>query len=116
VLPVIHEIQASGIQSLRGVARAGSSRNCDGTWWRMGRGIATARGGVWDPRAGVRHFASRLVMPDGDRVEEVVVAEDSAGLTATPCACVGGKYRPNRDIPFQENLDGQTFQARFDVC
>jgi hypothetical protein len=27
---------------------------------------------------------------------------------ATPRACVGGKYRPNRDIPFQEDLDGQT--------
>ena len=28
---------------------------------------------------------------------------------ATPRACVGGKYRPNRDILFQEDLDGQTF-------
>jgi hypothetical protein len=28
---------------------------------------------------------------------------------ATPRACVGGKYRPNRDLPFQEDLDGRTF-------
>jgi hypothetical protein len=38
VLPVIREIQASGIKSLRGVARALAAR-----------GIATARGGAWTP-------------------------------------------------------------------
>jgi DNA invertase Pin-like site-specific DNA recombinase len=38
VLPVIREIQASGVKSLRGVARALSAR-----------GIATARGGTWTP-------------------------------------------------------------------
>jgi DNA invertase Pin-like site-specific DNA recombinase len=38
VLPVIREIQASGVKSLRGVARALAAR-----------GIATARGGVWTP-------------------------------------------------------------------
>jgi DNA invertase Pin-like site-specific DNA recombinase len=38
VLPVIREIQASGITSLRGVARALTAR-----------GIATARGGEWSP-------------------------------------------------------------------
>ncbi len=38
VLPVIREIQASGIKSLRGVARALTAR-----------GIATARGGAWSP-------------------------------------------------------------------
>jgi DNA invertase Pin-like site-specific DNA recombinase len=38
VLPVIREIQASGIQSLRGVARALAAR-----------GMATARGGAWTP-------------------------------------------------------------------
>ena len=38
VLPVIREIQASGVKSLRGVARALSAR-----------GIATARGGEWSP-------------------------------------------------------------------
>ena len=38
VLPVIHEIQASGVKSLRGVARALAAR-----------GIATARGGAWTP-------------------------------------------------------------------
>jgi DNA invertase Pin-like site-specific DNA recombinase len=36
VLPVIREIQASGVKSLRGVALAA-------------RGIATARGGAWTP-------------------------------------------------------------------
>ena len=39
VLPVIREIQASGISSLRGIARALDAR-----------GIATARGGSWDSR------------------------------------------------------------------
>jgi DNA invertase Pin-like site-specific DNA recombinase len=38
VLPVIREIQASGIKSLRGVARALTAR-----------GVATARGGTWTP-------------------------------------------------------------------
>src|SRR6266481_5352392 len=38
VLPVIREIQASGVKSLRGVARALAAR-----------GITTARGGVWTP-------------------------------------------------------------------
>jgi Recombinase len=38
VLPVIREIQASGVKSLRGVARALTAR-----------GIATARGGTWTP-------------------------------------------------------------------
>jgi DNA invertase Pin-like site-specific DNA recombinase len=38
VLPVIREIQASGVKSLRGVARALAAR-----------GIATARGGAWTP-------------------------------------------------------------------
>jgi DNA invertase Pin-like site-specific DNA recombinase len=38
VLPVIAEIQRSGIQSLRGIARALTAR-----------GIATARGGTWTP-------------------------------------------------------------------
>jgi DNA invertase Pin-like site-specific DNA recombinase len=38
VLHVFHQIQASGVQSLRGVARALSAR-----------GIKTARGGVWTP-------------------------------------------------------------------
>jgi DNA invertase Pin-like site-specific DNA recombinase len=38
VLPVIREIQASGITTLRGVARALTAR-----------GIATARGGQWSP-------------------------------------------------------------------
>jgi DNA invertase Pin-like site-specific DNA recombinase len=38
VLPVIREIQASGITTLRGVARALTAR-----------GIATARGGEWSP-------------------------------------------------------------------
>jgi DNA invertase Pin-like site-specific DNA recombinase len=38
VLPVIREIQASGITSLRGIARALAAR-----------GIATARGGQWTP-------------------------------------------------------------------
>ena len=36
VLPVIREIQASGISSLRGVAKALSERN-----------VRTARGGAW---------------------------------------------------------------------
>src|SRR5438876_874286 len=36
VLPVIHQIQASGVQSLRGVARALTAR-----------GVKTARGGEW---------------------------------------------------------------------
>jgi DNA invertase Pin-like site-specific DNA recombinase len=39
VLPVIREMQASGIVSLRGIARALTAR-----------GIATARGGMWDAR------------------------------------------------------------------
>jgi hypothetical protein len=38
VLPVIREIQHSGIKSLRGVARALAAR-----------GIPTARGGAWTP-------------------------------------------------------------------
>jgi DNA invertase Pin-like site-specific DNA recombinase len=38
VLPVIREIQASGIKSLGGVARALAAR-----------GIPTARGGAWTP-------------------------------------------------------------------
>jgi hypothetical protein len=38
VLPVIREIQRSGIQSLRGIARALAAR-----------GIPTARGGTWTP-------------------------------------------------------------------
>jgi hypothetical protein len=38
VLPVIREIQASGVKSLRGVARALAAR-----------GIPTARGGSWTP-------------------------------------------------------------------
>jgi DNA invertase Pin-like site-specific DNA recombinase len=38
VLPVIREIQQSGIQSLRGIARALAAR-----------GISTARGGAWTP-------------------------------------------------------------------
>ena len=38
VLPVIREIQASGVKSLRGVARALTAR-----------GITTARGGAWTP-------------------------------------------------------------------
>jgi DNA invertase Pin-like site-specific DNA recombinase len=38
VLPVIREIQRSGVQSLRGVARALAAR-----------GIRTARGGAWTP-------------------------------------------------------------------
>jgi hypothetical protein len=36
VLPLIREVQASGVKSLRGVARALAAR-----------GIATARGGAW---------------------------------------------------------------------
>jgi DNA invertase Pin-like site-specific DNA recombinase len=39
VLPIIRQIQASGISSLRGIARALDAR-----------GIATARGGSWDSR------------------------------------------------------------------
>jgi DNA invertase Pin-like site-specific DNA recombinase len=39
VLPVVREIQSSGISSLRGIARALTAR-----------GIATARGGTWDAR------------------------------------------------------------------
>ena len=39
VLPIIRQIQASGISSLRGIARALDAR-----------GIATARGGAWDSR------------------------------------------------------------------
>jgi len=39
VLPIIQQIQASGISSLRGIARALDAR-----------GIATARGGSWDSR------------------------------------------------------------------
>ena len=38
ILPVIRQIQASGVKSLRGVARALAAR-----------GIATARGGAWTP-------------------------------------------------------------------
>jgi DNA invertase Pin-like site-specific DNA recombinase len=38
ILPVIREIQASGVKSLRGVARALAAR-----------GVATARGGAWTP-------------------------------------------------------------------
>jgi hypothetical protein len=38
VMPVIHEIQRSGIKSLRGIARALTAR-----------GIPTARGGAWTP-------------------------------------------------------------------
>jgi DNA invertase Pin-like site-specific DNA recombinase len=38
LLPIIREIQASGIKSLRGVARALAAR-----------GVATARGGAWTP-------------------------------------------------------------------
>jgi hypothetical protein len=38
VLPVIREIQASGIKSLRGIARILAAR-----------GIPTARGGAWTP-------------------------------------------------------------------
>jgi len=38
VLPIIREIQASGVQSFRGVARA-----------LKARGIKTARGGTWTP-------------------------------------------------------------------
>ena len=38
VLPMIRQIQASGVKSLRGVARALAAR-----------GIATARGGAWTP-------------------------------------------------------------------
>jgi hypothetical protein len=38
VLPVITDIQRSGIQSLRGIARALTAR-----------GIPTARGGAWTP-------------------------------------------------------------------
>ncbi len=38
ILPVIREIQKSGIKSLRGVARALAAR-----------GIPTARGGAWTP-------------------------------------------------------------------
>jgi Recombinase len=38
VLPVIREIQRSGIKSLRGIARALAAR-----------GIPTARGGAWTP-------------------------------------------------------------------
>src|ERR1700738_4471573 len=38
VLPVIREIRASGIKSLRGIARA-----------LAGRGVPTARGGAWTP-------------------------------------------------------------------
>ena len=41
ILPVIREIQASGVKSLRGVARALAAR-----------GIATARGGTWTPVQG----------------------------------------------------------------
>ena len=39
VLPIIRQIQASGVSSLRGIARALDAR-----------GIATARGGSWDSR------------------------------------------------------------------
>jgi|SRR5262249_23751729 DNA invertase Pin-like site-specific DNA recombinase len=38
ILPLIREIQASGVKSLRGIARALAAR-----------GIATARGGAWTP-------------------------------------------------------------------
>jgi len=38
LLPIIREIQASGVKSLRGIARALAAR-----------GIATARGGAWTP-------------------------------------------------------------------
>jgi DNA invertase Pin-like site-specific DNA recombinase len=38
ILPVIREIQRSGVQSLRGVARALTAR-----------GVRTARGGAWTP-------------------------------------------------------------------
>ena len=38
ILPVIRDIQGSGIKSLRGVARALAAR-----------GIPTARGGAWTP-------------------------------------------------------------------
>jgi hypothetical protein len=39
VVPVVREIQASGIGTLRGIAKALTAR-----------GIATARGGAWDAR------------------------------------------------------------------
>ena len=39
VLPIIRQIQASGVTSLRGIARALDAR-----------GIATARGGSWEAR------------------------------------------------------------------
>jgi DNA invertase Pin-like site-specific DNA recombinase len=51
VLPVIREIQASGITSLRGVARALTAR-----------GIATARGGEWSP-VQVRDILDRAGAP-----------------------------------------------------
>jgi Recombinase len=38
VLPIIREIQASGVQSFRGIAHALTAR-----------GIKTARGGTWTP-------------------------------------------------------------------
>jgi DNA invertase Pin-like site-specific DNA recombinase len=38
LLPVIREIQATGVQSLRGIARALAAR-----------GVPTARGGAWTP-------------------------------------------------------------------
>jgi DNA invertase Pin-like site-specific DNA recombinase len=50
ILPVIREIQGSGVKSLRGVARALTAR-----------GIPTARGGIWTPvqvSASERHLMS----------------------------------------------------------
>jgi DNA invertase Pin-like site-specific DNA recombinase len=50
ILPVIREIQGSGVKSLRGVARALAAR-----------GIPTARGGAWTPvqvSASERHLMS----------------------------------------------------------
>ena len=46
VLPVIREIQASGVKSLRGEARSvGGARCCDSAWWRMCK---------WQPSSSVR--------------------------------------------------------------
>src|SRR4029077_8142138 len=85
VLPVIREIQNSGVKTLRGVARALAAR-----------GIPTARGGAWTPvqvsailrRAGGNLFAVGVLIDERGNTENKLrqyskIARNSSPLPET---------------------------------
>jgi hypothetical protein len=90
VLPVIREIQASGVKSLRGVARALAAR-----------GIATARGGAWTPVQ-----VSAILHRVGDRGENKPgqLSDYQANNMPTPWRARSLKHGREREGPQSGNF------------